>query len=275
MSKEYLFKNKDWLIEQINLYGTVKAICENTNNAPTSIRRYIDKFDLKHLLQSIDPSESNKTHSIDKNYFEIIDTEHKAYWLGFLMADGNVYDTGNKYCIRMTLKNEDIYILEKFRKDLNTDVEIKIDKYNRGTLRVFSKKMFYDLQAHGIVPNKTGKESIPSTVPEHLIHHFIRGFFDGDGTIYTRSNRARHKCTVGWCCSNYNFMIQLNEILNKYCGFSLTIHSHKNNCYESKTESYDYCKRFVEFIYKDATIGLIRKYNRAHEYLDYTCTTLE
>ena len=57
MSKEYLFKDKDWLIEQINLYGTVKSICKNTGNAPTSIRRYIDKFNLKHMLKPIDPSE--------------------------------------------------------------------------------------------------------------------------------------------------------------------------------------------------------------------------
>ena len=46
MKKEYKFKNKEWLIEQIEKYGTVRAICENTNNAETSIRKYINKFNL-------------------------------------------------------------------------------------------------------------------------------------------------------------------------------------------------------------------------------------
>ena len=329
---EYLYKNKEWLIEQINKYGYVASICKNTNYPETSIRRYIDKYDLKHLLRKPTKEESkrkddfdkypyknkewlieqiNKYHTIveickntgyastsirryikkynlevekpkisrilniNENYFETIDTEHKAYWLGLLMADGNVSDTNKKYVIRLLLKNEDEYLPKLFLKDIESESSIHYDSYMRAEARVFCKKMFFDLNKLGIIPNKTGKESIPN-IPDDLFNHFVRGFFDGDGTIYKRSNRKRHKCTIGLVCQNKDFLDSLNfKIFNEIgCHFGNSI-LHKNNAYESKTESFYKCKSIMEWIYKDATIAMIRKYERAKEYLNIDCPSLE
>lgn len=276
MKKEYKFKNKEWLIEQIEKYGTVRAICENTNNAETSIRRYINKFNLKHLLTPVDLSKACRKHKLNEDYFEKIDTEDKAYFLGFMMADGNVSNTNNKYCIRISLHIKDAYILEEFRSKLETDSVVKyIPDKNKAELRIWSKKMFYDLEKHGIKPRKTGYETIPNSISNHLLHHFIRGFFDGDGTIYKRKNRKRHKCTIGYVSQSKEMMLSMQSIL-KNLGITINIHYKENkNCYESKTESVDYCTKFLEYIYKDATISLIRKYKRANEYLNIECASMK
>lgn len=273
-SKEdiYLFKNKDWLLNAILEYKTVANIHKETGFSKTSLWRYIRKYELGSYIENCNPV---RCRSLNEDYFETIDTEHKAYWLGLLMADGNVANYNNRYCIRLTLKEEDHYLIEKLKADINTDTNIYIDKYNRSTLRVWSKKMFNDLAKHGIVPNKTGKETIPETVPTHLLHHFIRGFFDGDGTIFKRKNRARHKGTIGFCCQNEQFIINLSKVFKDNCNFVLNYHPHKNNVYEIKTESFRKCSSIVKYMYNNATIAMLRKYDRVKQYYNINCPSLE
>lgn len=260
---KYPYKSKEWLIQQIQKYKIVSVICKNTNMPETSIRRYIKEFKLGYMIEK--PKE-HRNYMMKEDYFESIDTEEKAYFLGLLMADGNVVNDHNRYCIRLSLKSEDVYLLEFFLAELESDSDVKIDKYLRGTARVWSKKMFYDLNKLNIIPNKTGKEKMPH-IPEDLINHFIRGFFDGDGTIYKRKNRKRHKCTIGLCCQSEEFIKEVNMKLNKYCNVTIPYYFHKNNAIEAKTESLDKCKKILEWMYKDASIAMIRKYKRAKEYV--------
>lgn len=269
--EKYPYKNKEWLQEQIDKYETIVSICKNTGYASTSIRRYIKLFELDVKKPSIP-----RILNINENYFETINTEHKAYWLGLLVADGNVSDLNKKYCIRITLKNEDMYLPYLFLKDVESSSKIYIDKHDRATARVFSKKMFNDLVKLGVVPNKTGKETIPVDIPSNLFNHFVRGFFDGDGTIYKRKNRKRHKCTIGLVCQNQDFLQDLNTTINQLikCDFGNVV-KHKNNAYECKTESYEKCKTIMNWIYKDATICMIRKYELSKKYLNINCPSLE
>lgn len=269
--EKHPYKNKEWLIENLNKYKNIKTLCEKTGCPQTSIRRYIKIFELNNMIEKYVYKRNKK---LDEDYFETIDNEHKAYWLGMLVADGNIDDTGNKYCIRLTLKEEDEYLICALKKDLKSEATIYKDKYKRNTIRVWSKKMFNDLLKLGIVPKKTGKEVFPS-IPDNLIHHFVRGFFDGDGTIFTRKNRQRHKGTIGFCCQNEKFIQDLIYIINKKCGVLLTYNYHKGNVFESKTESKEKCLNIINFMYKDATIAMLRKYNRTSEYFNYYCPSLE
>lgn len=268
----YLYKNDEWLIDTIMKYKTVPNICKETGFASTSVRRYIKKFGFEEYLEDCP---TKRIRTLDEDYFQEIDSERKAYWLGMLMADGNVANYNNRYCIRLTLKQEDTYIVEEFKKDLKSDAPIYIDKHNRATLRVWSKKMFNDLQLHGIIPRKTGKEIIPSTIPDELIHHFIRGFFDGDGTINIRSNRERHKGTVGFCCQNKAMLDEIIEIFQKKCDLTISCIYHKNHVYEAKTESFSKCTSIVNFMYNNATIAMLRKFRRAKQYFNLQCPSLK
>lgn len=266
------FKNKQWLIEQIEKYGTVAEICKFTSTSKTSVRRYIRYYELNDRLEKQEPY---RVYDINKDYFKIVDCERKAYWLGLLMADGCVSNTDKKYSIRLALKDPDGYLPYLLSVDLNSKRKLCYSKTKKMLCANFNcKEMFFDLNKLNIVPNKTGKEAMPQ-IPENLIRHFVRGFFDGDGTIYRRKNRKRHKCAIGFVCQNEQFIVDIIALIEKHCGFTMNYYLHDKCVYESKTEAFNKCKFFCEWIYKDATICMIRKYEKAKEYLNICCPSLE
>lgn len=267
--EKYPYKNKEWLEKAIEKYGTVNKISRELKQPKTSLYRYIKHFNLQDKIKH--PAQNHLYHFND-SFFEKIDTEEKAYWLGMLMADGNISDFGRKsYTIRLLLKESDIYHVQNFADAIDLKKTIRIDKEGRGSIAIHSKKMFFDLIAHGIYPNKTGHEVFPS-LDETLMPHFIRGFFDGDGTIYARNQhdkRKRSMCAIGFICMNKDFMDSLLFHLENTCNVSINSHYKKGkNVYECKTEAINSCVRIIDYIYKDATIYLERKYKIAKNFLD-------
>lgn len=133
------------------------------------------------------------------NIFKIIDTPEKAYWLGFLYADGSVNKNTNT--LRINLSSVDEEHLIKFKNFLGaTNTTIKRnDKIEQGKVYEISyfsisdQILINDLIDKGCTPNKTYSLSFPNEdiVPKKLIFHFIRGFFDGDGSIYLDEKRNR------------------------------------------------------------------------------------
>lgn len=120
-----------------------------------------------------------------KNIFHIIDTEEKAYWLGFLYADGYV----SKYNqIEVSLSLEDEEHLIKLKQFINTNTNIIKDEH-RCRLLFCSKELANDLAQLGCVNNKSLILQFPTEqqVPQELIRHFLRGYVDGDGCLcYTK-----------------------------------------------------------------------------------------
>ena len=124
----------------------------------------------------------------DSFYFSNIDTEEKAYWLGFLYADGCVHSSNNEISINITDKDH----VEKFKKAIrakNHKIGKTEDKRfkNAKPLYHFSIKdaqLHSDLIKWGCIPNKSLKiEKIPN-IPRDYTSHFIRGYFDGDGSLH-------------------------------------------------------------------------------------------
>jgi hypothetical protein len=114
--------------------------------------------------------------------FQNIDTEEKAYWLGFLYADGCVHSQENK--IELGLAEKDYEHLNKFRNFLQIKNKIAYrDSTKSYRLSFRSKKSKQDLIALGYIPCKSLLLHFPNSqqVPDYLIKHFIRGYFDGDG----------------------------------------------------------------------------------------------
>ena len=251
---------------------THKEICAKYPISPNYISEFLNNNNIRGTVRK------KKYRNIDFDYFETIDTEHKAYWLGFLMADGCVSKTSprNKRPNRLqiNISNKDVCLLEQFCKDINMDIE-NIKVYTpKGTystnkmckLYINSQKLCNDLNKYGIVPNKTGKEIVPTNIPEELLRHFVRGFFDGDGcTLMDRKHDKLHGIEF---CSNESFLITLQEIfinkkiLNKE--HLKTIYREKRHnqklCYLAYTRKY-IIENIFNYMYKDATIYLERKYN--------------
>lgn len=158
---------------------------------------HISRQTLKNILNENNVElrnfrDSKRLYPLNEEYFQQIDTKDKAYWLGFMYADG--YITRGKqgqFIFGMTLHEKEP--LELFKKCIQTDKPIGeyVTKqgFNAGAiaynLAISSEKIFNDLIKHGCVENKTFKLEFPKSLPKLLIPHFIRGFFDGDGTVYT------------------------------------------------------------------------------------------
>ncbi len=124
-----------------------------------------------------------------ESYFDIIDNEEKAYWLGFIVADGCVLwneRTGN-YALQIGLQSGDSEHLEQLARDMGSLNLVARDQRN-GTCRLvwYSKRLVARLIELGIMPRKSGVEKIP-TFPLTLEKHFWRGVFDGDGMLKTQS----------------------------------------------------------------------------------------
>lgn len=126
-----------------------------------------------------------------QDFFSNIDSEGKAYFLGFFAADGCLYcPKGNKqYIIKFTLAKEDREILEKFKICLNTNkpiFQLTINNRDYVTLELSSNKMGQDLMNLGLLPRKTYIKTWVQLSSPQLQAAFIRGYFDGDGSISTK-----------------------------------------------------------------------------------------
>lgn len=225
-----------------------------------------------NAIRSIDPSavrsKAGFKPSWNENYFETIDDEFKSYFLGFLMGDGNVTRRlKSQPVIRLQISNKDSYILHILKEVLcvNNKIEYSI-RDNTNTLRFHSSRMASDLEKYGIVPNKTGKERFPyDKIPEKLVHHFLRGFFDADGWFSISNNKTKIKFMIGWA-KNIKMLKDIKKYLNDHVNGLTDVKIHKY----SEDKGYKgyamllYTKRqnvldIAEFLYQNATIYLDRK----------------
>lgn len=117
-----------------------------------------------------------------EDVFEELD-EYSCYWGGFLAADGNV---DSKKRVRLMLQYDDMGHLEKFKELIGSThtISYNTDQYNRCSFEFTSRKMCEDLERNfNIVPNKTDKLKFPKHLTVEQLRHYIRGYFDGDGSI--------------------------------------------------------------------------------------------
>lgn len=161
-------------------------------------------------------------YKTDESYFEKINTQDKAYFYGFMLTDGWVNERILTSGIKISVR--DIDLLKSFKKYLKTDRPIKIIKdksYTYGTkkikknksafIQIGIRKIVKDLINLGVRQNKSYNVKFPNTniVPHKLMPHFIRGIYDGDGTI-GKSGLA------SFTSGSKNFLKGLKNYLNKY-----------------------------------------------------------
>lgn len=259
--------------------------------AKTSAKYGINKKTLaRHLKNRGIEIVSNKSaYPINDSVFEKIDTEEKAYWLGFLYADGFVAAKNNQIGLGLALK--DIAHLEKYKTFMEWGGDIKVNKehqfgskdthnkagedmYNCRVI-ITNEKIHSDLINLGCVPNKSLILKFPTEdqVPKEFQLAFIRGYFDGDGTLglyrHSKTNPKLEESLL--IVGTKPFLEKVQEILGP--GHLMQ----KKNCNELTYRlGYSTLKAFraAELMYKNATIYLDRKYNiYANEYCRYRAKT--
>lgn len=222
-------------------------------------------------------------YKYNKDYFSKIDTSDKAYWLGFLYADGSINrfyknEKLKSMTLELGLAYKDREHLEKFKNCLESNIPIfeKTNKlngeeYKSVRIQLNNTKICYDLCDLGCTPNKTFDVKFPTfdIVPKEFMRDFIRGFFDGDGCIsISEMNGKPHIILVitGVCDilqSISDFLISENIIRIQP---KIRKDERRKFTYNVFFYGTDSNKDILDYLYKDSNIYLDRKYN---QYIDF------
>lgn len=213
---------------------------------------------------------------VNTSFFGEINSEESAYFLGFLYADGCVQTNDARYQMTLKLKSNDVCILEKLRNIMSPSSPISTTDGGKYSLfRTNQKVICEQLIALGCGPNKSLILEFPTKVPSDLIRHFLRGYSDGDGTIY-RNNRRDKSWMANYIwkfVSTKQFCQATAQLLKETLGI---------NCSQSlsrpKTNSItttlvvggnSQSMKVLNWLYQDATIYLPRKYGKYLEFQAY------
>lgn len=244
-------KQKNWSKDEIKELKKeypnrkVSEIAKKTDRTENAIRKILSENNIKKEIRW-------HKYKINANFFKKW-TRESSYLLGFIAADGCINERENHYSIEISSKDKSI--LNKIRKMLDYTKKVEKERENF-RLRVDNKVIYHDLIEKGIRPRKS-KDIKFLKVPGKHLNHFIRGFFDGDGSIY-KLNDGR--IVVKFTCWSPQFLEELQKKLSNEC-----IVKHKktndNSIVYYPKESFE----IIKFLYKKSNkdIRLERKYTRA------------
>lgn len=257
IKEKYLTLNEE-IPKLISEGKTVREMTTILKVSKSAISRRCKKLNL-HVPNYHNALKFNNT------VFDCIDTEEKAYWLGFLYADGNVHSTSN--IISLSLKKEDKEHLVKFKHFLEAQTSIKDSyiyvnnkQYEVSKISICNKHFKETLINLGCIP----KKSLVLTFPQlsifenkELVYDFIRGYVDGDGCLTFSKNGRLNLNILG----TKKFLEGICRMFpNKFASI------HKVKRLKTNVWTISNCGEHADDVtyklYSKATIYLNRKYDR-------------
>ena len=242
----------------------LRTVLEEFNISYPTIQRYFRKNGINYK------SGKGRKHHFNENYFDEINSEHKAYWLGFLYADGNV-GTTDKTCkapnrLTINISSKDRSLLKEIISDLNAStIEIQDyipDERTYGTSQMSivyfnSVTLCNGLIKHGCIPNKTFNLDMPNDIPNNLMRHFIRGLFDGDGCITSSGSSSS---TPVFKITGYDYFLAqirayMKACLNLKSNAKLSHYANRDpRVCDINFSSFEDAKKIYHYFYDNATI---------------------
>ena len=243
----------------------IAEIAKEFKISPNELSNYISTYypDIKILGKA----------NFNECIFDSIDTEEKAYWLGFIFADGTISsspireEAKTQYQFELSLSSKDLNHLEKFAKFIEYKQPLYCDE-TRCRLSVYSKHLWQVLNVNGCTPQKSLTLRFPKVElfkSRDLIRHFIRGYWDGDGCLswHNKEHTCPHISVLGTDEMLYSIIFYLplttkpslkilhpdKQSITKYFGIS------GRKAYE-----------ITFYLYNDSIIYLQRKYDKYLEY---------
>lgn len=208
-----------------------------------SSRSWVLKVWIENNLKGKD---TGRKYYSNFDYFSEIDTSNKAYVLGFICADGCIYkrskkDSKTQGMLRVSLALKDEHILKDILRDMKSDNPVSVYKRNKtqkySSFSIVSQKIYDDLVKLGVKEDKTWDldiEKVLSNVPRKYIGDFIRGYFDGDGSIsMARENPTPSKTNV-MITSPFSVASVFQEILSGLFGINAVFYEDKRRAKYSK-----------------------------------------
>lgn len=267
----------EWGVERRGIY-TIEYSDEDKTNIIQLYEGGLNTYEIADIYETSPPTirkrlnswgieTSRFTYYVDDNFFSVIDSENKAYWLGFIFADGYIY----KNTLNISIQKGDVKHLKKFLNDLQSNYPVysyeENSTYSNAVeIKITSKQLVNDLAKYGVVPNKTHIVKPPTNIPTHLLAHFWRGWVDGDGHVGIMKSKGNEYPVVN--------LVGTYAACEGFKNFCLQYMNSKSNIYEHKDKSlWTYAVRgsfavpILDVLYSDATIYLDRKYAKAMEIL--------
>ena len=254
MSK--LKEKAPYVIEQYNSSKTIQEISKLSSLSICSIYKILNTNNIK--------LNRKEKYSINESYFTKIDSNEKAYILGFILADG--YNNVERYNLRITLHRKDIDILEKIKLAMCANNNISLTSYNnstQATLSIINKKISSDLFNLGMKPGKSYNAKLP-VISENLYKSLILGIFDGDGSLSINHNEYdRGSFTI---TGTKEMIFSISNIFRKECDVNCYINQRykerDNNNYSLNLCGNKVVIRVLNWLYTDSTIYLNRKHDK-------------
>lgn len=226
-------------------------------------------------------------YNYNKDYFQKIDDPEKAYWLGFLYADGcinrkykNEKLTSMQLEVSLSIKDE--LHLQKLASALDSNIPIKEravhfkdSEYGACRLLVCNSKICYDLIDKGCTPQKSLTVKMPddNIVPLELKKDFLRGYFDGNGCIHTKQQKNKLTIEVTIATGNEEMLKGISSFLFAQKAVTVIPKIFKDKRGNTYSMYYygDSAKDFLDYLYEDCELFLDRKHKQYVDYYkDYT-----
>lgn len=207
-------------------------------------------------------------YSLNEEYFDRIDNQNKAYFLGLLLADGWVSNN----CLSINLQERDKHILESFSKELVCNKPLKKLEYSKKnpnfsdqySFSISSKHMINSLAYYNVVEQKSLSLEFPTNLEFNLYRHMLRGYIDGDGTILksTYDKRVSLVSTESFC---HHAKLLIENYLDINCSI-LCCHDKTKPTRTLQIRGGNQCSKLLNWIYDDANYYLFRKHDIFIEY---------
>lgn len=238
-------------IQAINLYdkGLInREIAKILNIHTETVRRWVAQAG-KSRHRGLKSKISNEY------FFDEINNEIKAYYLGWIMADANISIINGQYSLKLHISIEDSVLIDSFLFHIGSTNKTKFnEKLQSYYVSLTSKHMVEKLIDYGVVPNKSGKEIVPN-IRKDLLNHFIRGYFDGDGTASCVIWRNKKVYRSGFCGGK-----KVLDTIQQTIGIYSKIYE-TNGTYQF-LYGVDKTKKLYKFMYHNSNIWLERKRNK-------------
>lgn len=248
----------------IDYYKSVKSLRKTAKYYKKS-RSFLTKL-LKENNVSLEKSCFNLKCRFNEDIFNFIDNEEKAYWFGFLYADGHLDVKNNS--LRLELQNKDLNHIVKFCKFINYDIgKIKFrEEKNTNFINISSKKMSTDLQNLNFKSSNLSIEFIP----RKYYQCFLRGFYDGDGSIYRIGKKSLGTGLIA-TKDQLEIVYSIVPVNGKIRPVAKT---KPEGMYRFETYNLKDSIILCNYLYQNATIYLDRKYIKYQDFRKEASTTI-
>lgn len=236
---------------------------------------------IRNIVKSRGYTPTCRRSDLNENFFDVIDSEVKAYWLGYLAADGTIRvresgidkdgkkrNRGNSIHLKLSTMDETHLIkfrdvvcpnsVLKYATSVVTTRKGNISTSYNVTLNLYSNHIVSQIIDKGVGPRKTFTVGKPN-IEEKYIRHYLRGLFDGDGTVSIHHSRSMRYSIASASEKMYEFLYEHLKSLG------IDVKRYGINCVIGKRDD---TMRFHDYIYKDATVWLERKRDKVNSVFD-------